>query len=71
VPIGTHECLDIRGTLVRLLLQTSSARADPSILQLLFSRLPLWAARIVEAPVAEEGGSIDFTFEVKLSELRM
>ncbi|ORY91448.1 hypothetical protein BCR35DRAFT_298608 [Leucosporidium creatinivorum] len=53
VPIGTHECLDIRGTL------------------LLFSRLPIWAARILEAPVAEEGGSLDFTFDVKLSELRM
>ncbi|ORY91445.1 hypothetical protein BCR35DRAFT_328053 [Leucosporidium creatinivorum] len=52
VPFGTHEAMDIRGTLM------------------IFSRLPLWLSTIFDAPVAEEGGSLDFTFDVKLKEVR-
>lgn len=37
---------------------------------MIFSRLPLWLSTILEAPVAEEGGALDFTFDVKLSEIR-
>lgn len=38
--------------------------------QMLFSRLPIWAAMITNAPTYEEGGEPDFDYETKLKELR-
>ncbi|GAA5865428.1 hypothetical protein JCM3774_005633 [Rhodotorula dairenensis] len=43
---------------------------DPRSIQVMFSRTRLWAGTIVRAPVSEEGGLPNFSFEEKLDDLR-
>lgn len=43
---------------------------DPRSVQVMFSRTRLWAGTIISAPVSEEGGLADFSFEDKLDDLR-